>query len=58
MRIKKKRKVKSKQVTLRANEKELNAMKRKANLYTEGNLSEWIIYAASNHTVPKDELEG
>jgi len=57
MRIKKKNTTKDKFLGLRISEKEQNAIKIKANLYTEGNVSEWILYASTNYRPKKEELE-
>ena len=58
MRLKKKKKInKDKRTTFRSTEKELNKMQVKANLYTDGNLSEYILFAALNFVPSGDELE-
>lgn len=57
MRLKKNKNTKSITKNFRVNHKELNKMKLKANVYCEGNLSEWIIYAAINHRPKGSDLE-
>lgn len=57
MRIKKKNKTKTKFIGARASDREENEIKLKANIYTEGNISEWIIYAACNHIPRSEDLE-
>lgn len=53
--IKKENKTSS--IGLRTSEEVKNMLQTKANLYTDGNLSEWIIYAALNYVPSKKELE-
>lgn len=57
MRIKKKKTIKCNFIGLRVSDKELNDLKLKANLYTEGNLSEWLLYSGLNYSPKKEELE-
>ncbi len=57
MRLKKKKHNKNNFIAARLNEKEFKRIKLKANLYTEGNLSEWLIHAALNHRPRTDDLE-
>ena len=57
MRLKKKNNIKNKTISLRVSKKELYKMIIKASLYTEGNLSEWIIFSATEHRPKKEELE-
>lgn len=56
MRLKKKKKTKLLKKDFRLSEEELNELQLKANLYTEGNLSEWIVYAGINYVPKKSEL--
>lgn len=58
MRLKKKKKTKHHFIGLRASDEEHNEIKIKANLYTDGNISEWMLYAARNYQPKRDELEG
>lgn len=57
MRIKKKKTTKCNFIGFRVSDKELNDLKLKSNLYTEGNLSEWLLYSGLNYSPKKDELE-
>jgi len=57
MRIKKKKKTKSEWIACRVSKEEQNDIKIKANLYTEGNVSEWLIHAARNYAPKREELE-
>ena len=56
-RLKKKKNQKQNFIGLRASDEEKNKMQIKANLYTDGNLSEWIIYSGINYSPKRDELE-
>lgn len=56
MRLKKEKKTKFKRIEVRASEQEKNDIQLKANLYTDGNISEWIIYASMNYKPKKSEL--
>ena len=58
MRLKKKKKAKENFIGLRTSEKEHNNIKMKANLYTDGNVSEWLVYAGLNYKPKKEEMEG
>lgn len=57
MRLKKQSNNKTKRHTLRLTESELNKLKRKANIYTEGNLSELLLFAALNFVPSKEDFE-
>jgi hypothetical protein len=57
MRLKKKKDVKTKTVSVRLSEKDLNKLKIKAGMYTEGNVSEWIVFAGLEHRPNKVDLE-
>jgi hypothetical protein len=57
MRLKKDKQSSDDQVKARCKTSEKNSIQRKANLYTDGNLSEWIIYASINYVPSKSELE-
>lgn len=57
MRLKKSKKNKTSRLAFRCTEDEENKMQQKANLYTEGNVSEWIIYASLNFVPGKEDFE-
>ena len=57
MRLKKKKNTKGKFIGFRVNESEYNRIKIKAGLYTEGNISEWVLYAALRYKPVKEEME-
>lgn len=44
-------------IGLRCTEEQFNEIKIKANIYTEGNLSEYVLYAALNFVVNYEDLE-
>jgi hypothetical protein len=46
MRLKKEKKIKRKGQTVKMTDEEKNKSQQKANLYCDGNLSEWMRYAA------------
>ncbi len=57
MRLKKKKEYKAYVIQLRLTEKDKNRLKQKANIYTEGNVSELLLYAGLNFIADKNELE-
>lgn len=57
MRLKKKNNNKIIIVSARFSEREFNRLKIKAGLYTESNISEWIVFSAINHKPHKNDLE-
>lgn len=59
MRLKKKKtkQIKNKLIALRVTDKDYKLIKRKALLYCEGNISEFITYASRNFLPSKDELQ-
>ena len=57
MRLKKIKEYKLHGITLRCKLTQKHQNQRKANLYTEGNVSEWILYAAINHVPKRSDLE-
>lgn len=57
MALKKDKKKKTGFVGGRCTQIDYNNIKTKANIYCEGNISEWIIYAAKNYVPRKSELE-
>ncbi len=57
MRLKRPVKTKEESIRIRTKEKDKNRMQAKANIYTEGNLSEYIIYAALNFVPSKEDFE-
>lgn len=57
MRIKKKKTNKTGRFAGRCTEEQENRLQTLANLYTEGNVSEWMLYASLNYVPSKEELE-
>lgn len=57
MRLKKQKNNKTSRVTFRCTEKEENKLQQKANIYTEGNVSEFVLYAALNFVPSKEDFE-
>lgn len=57
MRLKNKKSLKNVNTTFRASEEDLNKIKQKAQIYTEGNVSEWVLYSSLNYVPSGDELE-
>jgi len=57
MRLKKNKTNKTSRVTFRCVEAEENKLQQKANIYTDGNLSEYILFAALNFVPSKDDFE-
>ena len=57
MRLKKTKNNKSETVSFRISIEKLNKIKMKAQLYTNGNLSEWITFAATTRKPAKDDFE-
>lgn len=57
MRLKKGNNNKIKRVTFRSTEHENNKLQQKANIYTDGNLSEYILFAALNFVPSKEDFE-
>ena len=41
----------------RCSKREFYDIQKKANLYTEGNLSQWVVYAAKNYKPKREELD-
>lgn len=58
MRLKKKKITRDTFIQIRCKQEEKNVIQSKANLYTEGNISEFILYASLNYVPSKEELEG
>lgn len=56
MRLKKEDNIKNDKITVRVSNMQLNKLKAKANVYCDGNLSEWILYAALHFIPSKEEL--
>lgn len=54
---KKKRNYKTTGITFKLKEREKNKIKQKAALYCEGNVSEWVLYAATNHVPNQNDIE-
>lgn len=57
MRLKKNKGIKNKTISIRVSEKEFNKLKIKASLYTESNISEWLIFAGLEHRPTRSDLE-
>ncbi len=57
MRLKKRNNVKDEKISFRLSRTELNSIVAKAKTYCEGNISEWLIYAALKYVPSGDELE-
>lgn len=57
MRFKKDKKYKTKVISIRCTESEYNLIKRYSNLYTEGNLSEYIIYCSTHYKSNEEDIE-
>ena len=57
MRLKKQSKNKSENIAFRCSKDHYNLIKRKANIYTEGNISEWVLFAAMNCLPDKNDFE-
>lgn len=57
MRLKKSDTNKTSRVTFRCKESEENKLQQKANIYTDGNISEYILYAALNFVPSKEDFE-
>jgi hypothetical protein len=51
-------KEKRRNFTMRMSAEEMKQLQEKADLYTNGNLSQWIRYAAFNYVPKKSELSG
>lgn len=57
MRLKRPKKNKTGATAFRRTDEEANKIQQKANIYTEGNLSEYILYACLNFVPSKDDFE-
>ena len=57
MRLKKQNDQKTSSITFRCRTEQENKIKQKANIYTDGNVSEYILYASLNFIPSKDDLE-
>lgn len=57
MKLKKKKKYRSRSVTFRLSEKEYNQLKQRALVYSEGRVSEFIRYALKNYEIHLKDLE-
>lgn len=57
MRLKKEKKNKNEMIAARVSKQQLNKIKINANLYTDGNISEWILYASINCKPKKKDIE-
>lgn len=56
-RLKKDKIYKTEFIGIRCTEEQANEIKIKANIYTEGNVSEYVLYAALNFEVNYEDLE-
>lgn len=56
MRLKRKKEYRTEHLRVRCKEEIKNELQRKANIYTEGNLSEYILFAALNFVPKKSDL--
>ena len=57
MRLKKLKEYKTQFIGLRCTDEQYNKIKRAAFLYTEGNISEFCLYALINFEIDSDDLE-
>lgn len=57
MRLKKKSDLKTNNIAARCTDDDRNRVQAKANLYTEGNIAEWVLFAALNHVPSKEDFE-
>lgn len=57
MRFKKNKTNKTESLNQRCTESERNMLQTKANLYTEGNLSEYLIFAGLNYVAGGEDFE-
>ena len=57
VRLKKVKKQKTRHIGIRTTDKEYNEIKKRALLYTEGNVSEFMLYAAKNYEIKEKDLE-
>lgn len=57
MRLKKAKSNKTSGISLRCKEREFNKIKQKANIYADGNVSEYMIYAAIHFIPGKEDFE-
>ena len=57
MRLKKGKNNKVCRTTFRSTEMEMNKIQQKANIYTDGNLSEYILFASLNFVPSKEDFE-
>jgi len=57
MKLKNKKQLKNKFCAFRCTEKDFYNIKRNALLYSEGNISEYMLYAALNYKVLNSDLE-
>jgi len=57
LRLKKVKRDPGKNLTFRISEKEYNNVLKKAAVFTDGNVSEWVRYASQNFMPRKSDLE-
>ena len=57
MRLKRQAKNKTERIGIRCTLEDFNKLQQKANIYTEGNLSEYLLYVGLNFLPHKDDFE-
>ena len=57
MRLRKNKNNKNGRTSFRRTEEEINKIQQKANIYTDGNISEYILFAALNFVPSKEDFE-
>lgn len=57
MRLKRPLELKSERIDLRLTKSQKAKLKQKATLYCEGNMAEWVLYAALNFVPGREDLE-
>ncbi len=57
IRLKKSKKNKTSKISFRCLEEEENKLQQKANIYTDGNLSEYLLFAGLNFVPSKEDFE-
>ena len=57
MRLKTEKTIKNESIRFRVEDHKKNKLQQKANIYTDGNLSEYLVYAGLNFVPSKDDFE-
>lgn len=57
MRLKKNKNNKSERITFRSTIDDSHKIQQKANIYTDGNISEYVLFASLNFVPSKDDFE-